>query len=121
MRARYETEPITPQALAIRFRKERMVKAERLPVQRPRSVRVAAVAGDEAAQRDRLNAVPVTPRNHFVCSVCGRTLMTGESAQMDTLHGHEAEVVCELCQRKRPARPARAARGKPIEARKRAD
>ena len=61
------------------------VKAERSPVQRPRSVRVAAVAGDKAAQRDRPNALRVTSRNHFVCTVCGRTLMTGERAQRDTL------------------------------------
>ncbi len=93
------------------------MKVERLPVQRPRSSRVAAVAGDEAAQRERLNAVTVTPRNHFVCRVCGRTLMTGESAQRDTLHGHEAEVVCELCSASGgasgPARTARARRGNP--------
>ncbi len=77
------------------------MKAERSPVQRPGSVRVAAVDGDKAAQRDQPNALRVTARNHFVCTVCGRTLMTGERAQRDTLHGHEAEVVCELCQRKR--------------------
>lgn len=78
-----------------------MVKVERFPVQRPRSARVAAVAGDKVAQRDRPNSLRVTPRNHFVCTVCGRTLMTGEHAQRDTLHGHEAEVVCELCERRR--------------------
>jgi hypothetical protein len=79
-----------------------MVKTERLPVQRPLSVRVPTAADDEAAQRDRPNALRVTPRNHFVCTVCGRTLMTGERAQRDALHGHEAEVVCELCQPQRP-------------------
>lgn len=83
-----------------------VVKAERLPAQRPRPVRAPAVAADEAAHRDRPNALRVTPRNHFVCAVCGRTLMTGERAQRDTLHGHEAEVVCELCQRQRQRKRA---------------
>jgi hypothetical protein len=88
-----------------------VVKAERLSVQRPRSVRVAGVADDEAAHRDRPNALRVTPRNHCVCTVCGRTLMTGERAQRDTLHGHEAEVVCELCQRQRQHRRVGSTRG----------
>jgi hypothetical protein len=56
---------------------------------------------DEVAQRDRPDALRVTPRNHLVCTVCGRTLMTGERAQRHTLHGHEEEVVCELCQGRR--------------------
>jgi hypothetical protein len=62
---------------------------------------VAAVAGDKAAQLERPTALRVTSRNHFACAVCGRTLMTGESAQRDILDGREAEVVCELCQRQR--------------------
>jgi hypothetical protein len=80
------------------------VKEERLPVQRPLSARVAAAPDDEAAQRDRPNALRVTPRDHFVCIVCGRTLMTGERAQRHSRNGHEAEVICELCQRRQRRR-----------------
>jgi len=88
-----------------------VVKVERLPVQRPLSERVPAVADDEAAPRDRLDALRVAPRNHFVCAVCGRTLMTGERAQRQAVHGHEAEVVCELCQRQQQRRRGSSTRG----------
>ena len=77
------------------------MKTERVPVQRSRSLLVAAVAGGKAAQLELPNVLRVTSRNHFACTVCGRTLMTGERAQRDTLDGHEAELVCELCQRQR--------------------
>jgi hypothetical protein len=80
------------------------VKEERLPVQRPLSARVAAAPDDEAAQRDWPTALRVAPLNHIVCTVCGRTLMTGERAQRHARNGHEAEVVCELCQRRQRRR-----------------
>jgi hypothetical protein len=76
-----------------------VLEPERLLAQRPLSALVAAVPDDEGAPREQLYARSVAPRNHLVCNICGRTLMTGERAERDTRHGHEAEVVCELCQR----------------------
>jgi hypothetical protein len=98
-----------------------VVNTQRYPVQQRRAAGVAAVAGDKVAQRDLPDALRVTPRNHFGCSICGRTLMTGERAQRDTLHGHEPEIICELCQRKRAGSTGKSRTRQTIEARKRAD
>lgn len=75
------------------------MKTDRVPVEQSSSLRVAAPAGEEAARRERTTALRVTSLNHFVCTVCGRTLMTGEHAHRDSAHGTEAQVICELCRR----------------------